>query len=178
MNNDHFRLRIGLLIVCACLCPSAGIATQETPAYPGELPGGTPVRVQSADLDEGWHLGEVGFSRNPRCTVVQLSDSFLLLVAVDSLEVGHVTDADTTWQPVSVAEILSKEPGCTPPKPPLAEIVMERLGTNPDVIRSQASLADLVMLGAGERSKQVSQFLEFFERFFEGGAGGGTTHGT
>ncbi|MFG1691657.1 hypothetical protein ACGF5M_05845, partial [Gemmatimonadota bacterium] len=55
------------------------------------------------------------------------------------------------------------------------EIVRERLGTNPGLIRSQASLADLVMPGTGDRSKQVSQFLGFFERFFEGGAGGGAT---
>ena len=55
-----------------------------------------------------------------------------------------------------------------------AEIVKERLGTNPDLIRNQASLADLVMPGTGDRSQQVSRFLEFFERFFEDEARGGT----
>ncbi len=54
-----------------------------------------------------------------------------------------------------------------------AEIVRERLGTNPNVIRAQASLADLTMAGTGDRAKQVSQFLEFFERFFSGRANGG-----
>ena len=53
-----------------------------------------------------------------------------------------------------------------------AEIVRERLGTNPDVIRCQAPLADLTMAGTLDRSKQVSHFLEFFGRYFEGGARG------
>ncbi len=57
--------------------------------------------------------------------------------------------------------------------PRATEIVKERLGTNPDVIRSQASQADLIMPGTWARSKQVSQFLAFFEQFFGDGAGGG-----
>ena len=54
-----------------------------------------------------------------------------------------------------------------------SEIVREHFGTNLDVIRAQASLADLTMAGTGDRSKQVSEFLEFFGRFFGDGVSGG-----
>ena len=49
-------------------------------------------------------------------------------------------------------------------------IVQERLGTNPELIRRQAPLADFTMAGTLDRSEQISQFLQFFSRYFGGGA--------
>ena len=54
-----------------------------------------------------------------------------------------------------------------------AEVVRQQLGTNPDLIRSQAALADLRMPGTGDRPRQVSDLVEFCDHFFEPTSAGG-----
>ena len=100
-------MRVAALLLSVMACTTVFGAAAETPA----LPEGTVVRIQSSQIESGWHAGRIRTAASG-CRMIMLGTptaSGFESVALAALERLQRTEP-VRWTEVALAELIEQEP--------------------------------------------------------------------